>query len=156
MLINEAKTLLLCLSVSQNRVPCDAFSGRSSPRIYMVHARCITVGSLRGLHQKPRQLYHGSRSEITSGSLSQVGDRDRKSAMEIVSRDRRRTVGVAIASLVMSCLMADFNPHLTFPQLAAIAITLVCHTFQLVSTELERMTNQSDAYDLCGPNSTQL
>ena len=40
MLANQTQNISLCLSVSSNRMPRVAFSGRSSPRIYVVRFGC--------------------------------------------------------------------------------------------------------------------
>ena len=92
---------------------------------------CISeLGAARRLFRRivlsylcgPRQVYQQSDPRVVyigyhdiwitdrdrkSGSRYQVGDRDLKSVVAIVSRDRRCKVGIAIASSVMSCLMKD-------------------------------------------------
>ena len=81
--------------------------------------------------------------------------------MAIVSRDRRRKVETAIASPVMSCLIPVleldwFNPHLAFPQLAAIAITWFCVRYcepPVSARTMSAIFALTDAYDLSGPNS---
>ena len=105
---------------NETRKPITKLTCISEPDATRRHFRKIFLSYLCGPHQVYQNSdlrivhigYHDSYitdRDCKSGIVISCRDRDRdrKSAMAIVSHDRRRKVGVAISSHSMSCLIAD-------------------------------------------------